>query len=166
MIKRTLLIFLAAILVCLNGAADDKKQRSREDLNKRISYEAEIMMRQLGLKEGSGVGEAFKELYIQYQTEMDKVFHSPELIHRKEVDGKKQPLTDDEIDRNNRTKFTHAENIVKVRRKYYDKFRKYLSAKDMENFFECERRLMFKAKSEAQRRSKYRHQRNKTCKKK
>jgi len=155
LLKKVVIAILLPLLHICSAQVVNAGPNEEQLSEKRLRYETEYMMSKLGLRENTESGNYFAKTYAEYRSEMENVFRNPELIVPEVRNGKKGVLSDEQIDENNKTRFKHAENMVKVRRKYYSKFRKYLSAKDMENFYNYERRLVSKARSEMKRRHAY-----------
>lgn len=161
-------ILSVLITVALSAAAkspDTPENRQKDDFETRLKYETTYMMNKLSLRKNTTVGDKFIQIYTDYRNEMEKVFRSPELIHREIKNGKKQPLTEEQVEFNNKARLKHAENMVRIRKKYYSEFRKILSATDMDRFYSYERSMMDKARSEAHRRASKNRNSKKTCKK-
>lgn len=149
-------IFISLFIIlgyALPAVANEPGTQDNDSFEKRVAIETSYMMKKLDLRGNTDAGDSFKKIYAEYRKDLEAVFHKPELIHRKRENGKAIPLTDEQIDKNNKTKFIHAENMVKVRKKYYDKFRKILSARDMQTFYKYERSMAEKARRELNRRS-------------
>lgn len=168
-IKKILISIIAAIIsisaYAASGHSKAPECRATDDFQARLDFETKYMMNKLDLRPNTTVGDEFIRIYADYRKEMEKVFHSPEIIHREVKNGKKQPLTEEQVEFNNKARFKHAENMVKIRKKYYSEFRKILSATDMDRFYSYERSMMAKARSEAHRRAGKNRNVKKTCKK-
>lgn len=161
--KKTITLLILLFTLGLTANADRKhtpcpRENDAEALEKRIKTETKYMMGKLGLKENTEAGDYFIKTYAAYRNEFEEIFRSPELIPSVNEQGKRVRLTDKQIDKNNKIRFDHAEKMVKVRRKYYDRFRKYLSAKDMQTFYRYEKSMADKARS-AMHKRKYRRTR-------
>ena len=155
-LKKHIFIPLAvfiAIIAAPGGVSAQENAPKKCSLDDRMKVELPYFMENLDIKEGSAKGDTFAKTYRAYRSEMENVFRTPKLIEpAKDSNGKPQPLTDEQIDFNNKTRLDHGAKMIEIRKKYYDRFREVLSGREMDKFLGLERKINEKMRCEMERR--------------
>lgn len=136
--KSFLRIFLFAIIMvaCCGTmyAQSDKKQRlTREQL---AEVQAKHMAEEMAMDDATR--NKFVETYCQYQKEIWAI--GPRV--RKQDRSGSSETTDAEARKAIEDRFVHSQKILSIRRKYYDKYSKFLTQKQIERVYELERQIM------------------------
>lgn len=128
--KRLMILAISAILVA-NISAQEQKQEGKErkqfTKEERIDFDTKRLTKELMLSDQQA--EKFAVTYRDYRNEVDELFQKGE--------GKKQfepgkEFTDKELDQFAKQRFARMKKFAALQEKFYDKFRKDLSARQVE----------------------------------
>lgn len=147
--KRLLLVMTVVIagLISVNVAKADSMSA---EAGPQIVKEANLLVEKLKLKGDTAV--EFTKIYADYRTEMEELLSKNKPIKPACVNGKKQPLTDEQVDENIRNGFKVGHKMIEVREKYYKKFKTILSPSQINRMFRYEKKIMDRKRSEMKRR--------------
>ena len=128
--KRLMILAISAILVANMSAQEQKKEgKERKQFTKeeRIDFDTKRLTNELMLSDQQA--EKFAATYRDYRNEVDELFQKGE--------GKKQfepgkEFTDKELDQFAKQRFARMKKFAALQEKFYDKFRKDLSARQVE----------------------------------
>lgn len=127
--KRLMILAISAILVANISAQEQKKEaKEKKQFTKeeRVDFEVKRLTRELMLSDQQA--EKFATTYREYRNELDKVFQEEE---KKQFEPGKE-LTDKELDQLAKKRFAGMKKFAAVQEKFYDQFRKDLSARQVE----------------------------------
>ena len=128
--KKLMILALSAILVANVSAQEQKnecfksKQLSKED---RVEFDIKRLTNELMLSDQQA--EKFAVTYREYAGKLDELFQKKAPKEKFEP-GKE--LTDKELDKLAKQRFEGMKDLADLQLKYYDKFRKDLSARQVE----------------------------------
>ena len=131
--KKIIVLALSAILVANISAQEQRKEAIRPSKEERVEFEIERLTNELLLSDQQA--EKFATLYREYAGKLDEIFKNQEKIKPEEV----KPLTDEQLDKRAKQRFENTKAIANVQAKYYDKFRKDLSARQVEKVMRLEK---------------------------
>lgn len=125
-----MILALSAILVANMSAQEQKKEgKERKQFTKeeRIDFDTKRLTNELMLSDQQA--EKFAATYRDYRNEVDELFQRGE--ERKQFEPGKE-ITDKELDQFAKQRFARMKQFAALQEKYYDKFRKDLSARQVE----------------------------------
>lgn len=103
--------------------------------------------------------EKFKKVYLEYAHEMRQLMSSmghPNHQQVKKADGEnnawKQP-SDEEVERMLKARFAQSRKMLDLHEKYYDKYRKFLSPRQIQKIYDMEMMNMGRVQQEINRRN-------------
>ena len=102
-----------------------------------IQMQSQRIVDELGLDDKTAA--KFAEVYKKYMKEMDdlrKQYMPVKSDFKKDKPSMPKSLTDAEVDKMMRDRFAQARKMLDIREKYYDEFRKFLSAKQVQKVFD------------------------------
>ena len=134
--KKLMILAISAILVANVSAQELKKECCKgKQLNKaeRVEFEIKRLNGELMLSDEQA--EKFAVTYREYAAELDKLFlkNAP----KKEFEPGKE-LTDKDLDKLAKARFEGMKDLANLQLKYYDKFRKDLSARQVEKVLQLQ----------------------------
>ena len=123
----------------INAQADKpkgKREHKRPTLEQIIQMQSQRIVDELGLDDKTAA--KFAEVYKKYMKEMDdlrKQYMPAKSDFKKDKPSMPKSLTDAEVDKMMRERFAQAREMLDVREKYYDEFRKFLSPKQVQKVY-------------------------------
>lgn len=120
---------LVACSLTMTAQSDNNQRMSREQLAEK---QATHIAKQLGLDESTT--KKYVETYSEYQKEIWAL--GPKHA------GKKTEMTDAETDQEIQARFDRSEKILSIRQKYYKRYSKFLTPKQIDRAFKLERDAM------------------------
>ena len=154
--KKILFFMLTtALMICgtsTTQAQDAQAKKGKQHLTEEqiISYRTGRMIQTLMLDDATAA--KFTPLYSEYLKEMTNCHKMPrDTFKRKDnaVGGR----TEAEIDQMIQSRFAQSHKMLDIREKYYGKFRKILSAKQVLKIYQTEKQDQDRIKKEMQRRN-------------
>ena len=141
--KKVFSIMLTAILMVAfstavsaqdnNNAQQHKRQRmSREQM---AEMQAKHIARQLALDDATS--QKFTETFSAYQKEVWALRPQNKGMHKNRAE-----MTDAEAEKAIKDQFDHSQKVLSLRQEYYNKYSKFLSAKQIQRVYELERQSM------------------------
>lgn len=134
--------YLMLIVACMAGTQVMNAQHQngrRNPGNKRMTMEQIVSMQcnriiqTLGLDDKTAA--KFTDVYKDYMKEMDEARKMG--MPKKTKEGKDfQVPTDDEVEKMMKDRFAQSRKILDIREKYYDKFRRFLSPKQVQKIYD------------------------------
>ena len=124
----------------INAQADKpkgKREHKRPTMEQIIQMQSQRIVDELGLDDKTAA--KFAEVYKKYMKEMDdlrKQYMPVKSDFKKDKPSMPKSLTDAEVDKMMRNRFTQARKMLDIREKYYNEFRKFLSAKQVQKVFD------------------------------
>jgi hypothetical protein len=127
--KKIIILAISAILVANVSAQEQKKECKGKQFTKeeRVEFEIRRFTNELMLSDRQA--EKFAVIYREYSDEMGKIFEKNAPKENLEP-GKE--LTEKELDQLAKARFEGLRELANLQSKYYDKFRKDLSARQVE----------------------------------
>lgn len=126
--KKLIILAISAILVANVSAQEQKKEcPESKQITKEERVELDIKRLSHELMLSDQQAEKFAATYRDYRNDLDKLLEKTE----KKCEPGKQ-LTDKELDQLAKERFEGMKNLANLQSKYYDKFRKDLSARQVE----------------------------------
>lgn len=134
--------FVMMVVAVLMGTqvmnAQNKGEQGKRHGHKRMTMEQMVNMQTRKIIDELGLGDKdsakFTEVYKKYMTEMDDLRkkYMPKKPDFKSGEKPEPPvLTDAEVDKMMRDRFKQGREMLDIREKYYDEFRKFLSPKQV-----------------------------------
>lgn len=114
-----------------------KREHKRPTLEQIIQMQSQRIVDELGLDDKTAA--KFAEVYKKYMKEMDdlRLKNMPKKSDmKKDEPNKPKSFTDAEVDKMMHNRFTQARKMLDIREKYYNEFRKFLSAKQVQKVFD------------------------------
>lgn len=105
-------------------------QRQRVTREQLADRQARHIAGQLALDDKTAT--RFVETYCDYQKELWALRPAPRP-------RKSEPRTDADVERDINARFDRSEKLQKLRRKYYEKYRKFLTARQIDRVYQLER---------------------------
>ena len=126
--KKIIVLAISAILVANVSAQEQKKECKGKHFNKaeRVEFDIKRLSHELMLSDEQA--EKFAVTYREYSTEVDKIFEKN--APKGEVEQGKE-LSDKDLDKLANARFEDFKELANVQSKFYDKFRKDLSARQV-----------------------------------
>ena len=124
----------------INAQADKpkgKREHKRPTMEQIIQMQSQRIVDELGLDDKTAA--KFAEVYKKYMKEMDdlrKQYMPVKSDFKKDKPSMPKSFTDAEVDKMMRNRFAQARKMLDIREKYYDEFRKLLSAKQVQKVFD------------------------------
>ena len=124
----------------MNAQHHDKSKhpgRKRMTIEQMTDMQAKRIIGELGLDDKTAA--KFTDVYRKYMKEMDDLRKKnlPQKPQVKPRDGKMPPMpTDAEVDKMMRNRFKQSREMLDIREKYYDEFRKFLSPKQVQKVYD------------------------------
>lgn len=124
----------------MNAQHHDKSKhpgRKRMTIEQMTDMQAKRIIGELGLDDKTAA--KFTDVYRKYMKEMDDLRKKnlPQKPQVKPKDGKMPPMpTDAEVDKMMRNRFKQSREMLDIREKYYDEFRKFLSPKQVQKVYD------------------------------
>lgn len=116
-----------------NAQQPSKKQRmSREQMAEK---QASHIARQLELDEATS--QKFIETFCAYQKEVWALRPQGRGMHKNRAE-----MTDAEVEKSIKDQFDHSQKVLSLRQEYYNKYSKFLTAKQIQRVYELERQAM------------------------
>lgn len=101
---------------------------------KMAEFQADRLSNELGLDDATSA--KFKEVYQKYMKAMGEVRMEFAKGIRRTDKSEFKPLTDAQVDQMMKDRFAISRKTLDIREKYYDEFRKFLSAKQVQKIYE------------------------------
>lgn len=124
----------------MNAQHHDKGKhpgRKRMTFEQMTDMQAKRIIGELGLDDKTAA--KFTDVYRKYMKEMDDLRKKnlPQKPQVKPKDGEMPPMhTDAEVDKMMRNQFKQSREMLDIREKYYDEFRKFLSPKQVQKVYD------------------------------
>ena len=115
----------------------EKKEHKRPTMEQISEMQSRRIVDELGLDDKTAV--KFTDVYKKYMKEMNdlRLKNMPKKSDmKKDEPNKPKSFTDAEVDKMMRNRFTQARKMLDIREKYYNEFRKFLSAKQVQKVFD------------------------------
>lgn len=115
----------------------EKKEHKRPTMEQISEMQSRRIVDELGLDDKTAV--KFTDVYKKYMKEMNdlRLKYMPKKSDmKKDEPNKPKSFTDAEVDKMMRNRFTQARKMLDIREKYYNEFRKFLSAKQVQKVFD------------------------------
>ncbi len=115
----------------------EKKEHKRPTMEQISEMQSRRIVDELGLDDKTAA--KFTDVYKKYMKEMNdlRLKNMPKKSDmKKDEPNKPKSFTDAEVDKMMRNRFTQARKMLDIREKYYDEFRKFLSAKQVQKVFD------------------------------
>lgn len=127
--RKLLILAISAILVTNISAQEQKQQCEGKKLSKeeRVEFDIKRFTHELMLSDKQA--EKFAATYREYSAKMDELFQKRQEAVKFEP-GKE--LTDADLDKMAKARFEGFKELANLQAKFYDKFRKDLSARQVE----------------------------------
>ena len=137
--------FWMLLVACIVGAQSmsaqsrepSKKPHKRMSVEQMGEMQANKIAMNLGLDDKTTV--RFKDVYKKYTQELNDLWkkNRPEKPKVKPGEGEPRPMpTDAEVDKMMRERFAISRKMLDIREKYYDEFRKFMTAKQVQKIFD------------------------------
>lgn len=134
--KMMKMMLLAIMLVAGCGAAmaqpDAQKKGQRMNREQFAEKQARHIAQTLAFSDE--VTKKFVETYCDYQKELWALGTCPKRVP--------EDASEKEVEKNLKERFAMSEKLLKVRQKYYEKYSKFLTQKQIERVYEMERQMM------------------------
>ncbi|MBR5673009.1 MAG: hypothetical protein IKW97_01295 [Muribaculaceae bacterium] len=121
---------LVACSLTMTAQSDNNQRMSREQL---AEAQAKHIANELGLDEGTT--KKYVETFCDYQKEIW-------ALGPRETGRKKTEMTDAETDQEIQARFERSEKILSIRQKYYKRYIKFLTPKQIDRAYKLEREAM------------------------
>ena len=131
--KKLFVLALSAVLVANLSAQEQKKEFEGKKLSKEERVELDVKRLSHELLLSDEQAEKFAVTYREYAKELDKLFEKN--MPKKEFEPGKE-LSDKELDQLAKQRFEGFKALADLQAKFYDKFRKDLSARQVEKVLE------------------------------
>ena len=122
----------------INAQANKPKEKKKRPTMEQISeMQSRRIVDELGLDDKTAA--KFTDVYKKYMKEMNdlRLKNMPKKSDmKKDESNKPKSFTDAEVDKMMRNRFTQARKMLDIREKYYNEFRKFLSAKQVQKVFD------------------------------
>ena len=115
----------------------EKKEHKRPTMEQISEMQSRRIVDELGLDDKTAA--KFTDVYKKYMKEMNdlRLKNMPKKSDmKKDEPNKPKSFTDAEVDKMMRNRFTQARKMLDIREKYYNEFRKFLSAKQVQKVFD------------------------------
>ena len=115
----------------------EKKEHKRPTMEQISEMQSRRIVDELGLDDKTAA--KFTDVYKKYMKEMNdlRLKNMPKKSDMKKDEvNKPRNFTDAEVDKMMRDRFAQARKMLDIREKYYDEFRKFLSAKQVQKVFD------------------------------
>ena len=115
----------------------EKREHKRPTMEQISEMQSRRIVDELGLDDKTAV--KFTDVYKKYMKEMNdlRLKNMPKKSDmKKDEPNKPKSFTDAEVDKMMRNRFTQARKMLDIREKYYNEFRKFLSAKQVQKVFD------------------------------
>ena len=123
-------LVLVACSLTMTAQSDNNQRMSREQL---AEAQAKHIASELGLDEGTT--KKYVETFCDYQKEIW-------ALGPRETGKKKAEMTDAETDQEIQARFERSEKILSIRQKYYKRYSKFLTPKQIDRAYKLEREAM------------------------
>ena len=123
-------LVLVACSLTMTAQSDNNQRMSREQL---AEAQAKHIANELGLDEGTT--KKYVETFCDYQKEIW-------ALGPRETGRKKTEMTDAETDQEIQARFERSEKILSIRQKYYKRYIKFLTPKQIDKAYKLEREAM------------------------
>ena len=123
-------LVLVACSLTMTAQSDNNQRMSREQL---AEAQAKHIASELGLDEGTT--KKYVETFCDYQKEIW-------ALGPRETGRKKTEMTDAETDQEIQARFERSEKILSIRQKYYKRYIKFLTPKQIDKAYKLEREAM------------------------
>lgn len=148
--KKQISMVLAMLVIAFSTAfaQPQKSEKHRKAMNaeKMEEFQLNAILQKLALDDKER--EQFIPLYKQYQQEMKSTNKKCAAMSKRKTER-----TDAETEEVIKHQFAMAKQKVEIREKYYAKFRKFLSPKQIEKIYDSERNVMKRLQSEKRKRT-------------
>ena len=147
--KKLVSLMLAIVIaICTSNAlyADALAPESGPQIVK----EADLLVEKLHIKGDTAI--KFVKIYTDYRTEMEQILEKNKPMKGAVVNGKREPLTEQQIDENVRIGFKTGRKMIDVREKYYKQFKTILPASKIEKMFRYEKKILEHKRKELKKR--------------
>lgn len=131
--KKIVILAISAILAANICAQEQKKECKQLTKEERLEFEIKRLTNELMLSDAQV--EKFAVTYREYASQLGALFEKSECKQKFEP-GK--VLTDAELDKMAKQRFQNFKELADLQLKYYDKFRKDLSARQVERILRLE----------------------------
>ena len=115
----------------------EKREHKRPTMEQISEMQSRRIVDELGLDDKTAA--KFTDVYKKYMKEMNdlRLKNMPKKSDmKKDEPNKPKSFTDAEVDKMMRNRFTQARKMLDIREKYYNEFRKFLSAKQVQKVFD------------------------------
>ena len=137
--------FFMLVVACLMGVqmvsaqqdSENRRPRKRMSMEQVAEMQASKVVKELGLDDKTAA--KFAEVYKKYMKEMDdlrKQYMPAKSDFKEDKPSMPKSLTDAEVDKMMRNRFTQARKMLDIREKYYNEFRKFLSPKQVQKVYD------------------------------
>ena len=140
--KKVFSILLTAVMmVAFSTAASAQENSEQKNKKQRMSREqmaemqAKHIARQLALDDATS--QKFIETFSAYQKEVWALRPQNKGQHKNRAE-----MTDVEAEKAIKDQFDHSQKVLSLRQEYYNKYSKFLSAKQIQRVYELERQAM------------------------
>ncbi len=130
--KKIVILAISALLAVNISAQEQKKEQfAGKQLSKeeKVEFKIQHLTRELMLSDQQA--EKFAVTFREYSAEKDKLFQKKS----KEQFEKGKGMSEAEMDKAAKQRFEEMKKFADLQAKYYDEFRKYLSARQVEKIF-------------------------------
>lgn len=134
-IAKKLFILLVMTLVVAVANAQPNPD-FKPDFNKLNEKRFELIAHELNLDKKTEAN--VRQIYLEYCKKMGELFKPQSQKHYNRGANK----TDHEIDQDIKRHFAHSRKLINIRETYYDKFKKYLTPKQILKIYDIERNEM------------------------
>lgn len=134
---RILTFLLLALGLCASASADKNKWKQSQGLRQvsmteRLKYELNL---------DDATADRLTTVYNQYVAEMHAANKKHAMIRpQKGEDGKKTPLTDEQVKHNLEEQLALSQAILDLRKKYYKEYLKFLTPRQIEKLGKIEKK--------------------------
>ncbi len=150
---KLLLLVLAVFLCAPNLSAGHRKKGERISREQLAEKQAKLIAEKLSLSKETS--DKFIATFMQNQKEV-WALDTPKARTTKtnvaknrarKVKQKAQVLTEAQTDSMLRARLSHSQKILNIRKKYYEEYRKFLTAKQVEKVYKLESQMLKRLKS-------------------
>ena len=133
--KKLLILAISAVFATTMSAQEAKQECKSKQLSKEERVEMDIKRLSAELYLSDKQAENFAKTYREYAKELSALRQKDGCCKQKPEPGKEpdpKALSDSELDKLNKERFAQQKELIDLKMKYYDKFRKDLNARQVE----------------------------------
>lgn len=130
---KAMLVVAALLAIAYPTQAQTRKNHPRPTREQLAQKQAQLIARELCLNDEAS--EKFMTAYMNCQREVW-------ALEPRHGNHKRQSLTEHQTDSLIRARFDHSQKLLDIRKKYYNEYRKFLTAKQIERVYQRERQTM------------------------